>query len=194
MSFQMCWAWSSRWLIIWAQLVIVYMYIWAVNVSVCMLHIMCLTEWLQSLKVRHLQSDCTVSYLHRRRRQEKIWNCWPVTSNPTNMFCAALLCNFQCKGALSLRRKGTDLWQVSVPQRYPYPENLDHPWLLFPAKLLHSVDLHKHYICHVHVHPCSSECLRVACWKSCLGESGRVYMLSLGCVIICRYSMTPGAF
>lgn len=57
------------------------------------------------------------------------------------------------QAALSLRGKGMDLWQVAAPQRYAL-KTLIIVCCYFAVKLLHSVDLYKPYICHVHVFIC----------------------------------------
>lgn len=72
-------------------------------------------------------------------------------------------------------------------------ENLNHRLLPFPVKRLHSVDLDEPHICHVRV-AFSVHVLHVKSRVSVrVGEYTR-RMLSVGCVIICRYSMTPAAF
>lgn len=110
------------------------------------------------------------------------------------LICSALPCCC-ATSALSLREKVHGFMTGGRPSAKCF-ENLDHSLMPFPMKLLRSVNLNKLYICHVHVHSCRVYVLHVK--KPCLmSESGRAYthcMLSVGCVIICRYSMTPAAF
>lgn len=87
--------------------------------------------------------------------QRKVWSYWPVISNHANIFCAVLLCNVHCR---LYYHSGERAWIYS---RWPPLSNMPgkHWWMfLFHVKLLHSVDLSKTCICHVHVHSCSSQC------------------------------------
>lgn len=79
-----------------------------------------------------------------------------MTSNPTNRFCAVLLCNFQCwmhyhQGKGHRFMTGGRLSAICR-------ENLDHSLLLFPVMLAHSIPLYKPYVCRIHVHSGSSWC------------------------------------
>ena len=109
------------------------------------------------------------------------------------LICSALPCCCATY-ALWLRGKVHGFMAGGRPSAKCF-ENLNHSLMPFPLKLLRSADLNKLYICHVHVHSCRVYVLHVK--KSCLSASRRAYtccMLSAGCVIICRYSMTPAAF
>lgn len=86
------------------------MYTWAVDV--CALHIKCLTQKL-SVKVKNLTLGVKQKMEHQE--QTKLLTC---DSNPSNMLCVVLLCNFQCRLHYHSGERCMDLWQVAAPQQY----------------------------------------------------------------------------
>lgn len=148
--------------------------------SVCDLHIMCLTDYKPPV-CRWLK--CLGTAEDGEWGKDETVDPWLLSSL---ICCGVVQLPMQC--ALSLGGKG-HRFMAGGCLSAARPENLNRSSLLFPVKLFSTRRKSLRFVTYAFTHVSVYMLKAVSPY-----EREMCCMLSLGRVIICRYSTTPGAF